>query len=128
MMAVQTDSVRKTCEDRIAEQAEGRLEDMRRFTHKYRRANEVREYRAAEGLLERQQDMILDVERKRYYKVLLSTGGPADWFEVYTYEDGEIQYIEYHFSDWWDHAERKLTGTEFDTVKDWLKYVVHLGD
>lgn len=115
-----------TCEDRIAEEAEGRLEDIRRFNHKYQRANEVGEWRAGEKLLQRQQEMLLSVERKRYYRVQLSTGGPADWFEVYAYEDGEIQYIEYHFSDWFDHAERNLTGAEFDAVREWLQAVVYL--
>jgi len=114
-----------SCEERIADQAEGRLEDMRRFLHKYQRANEVGEYDAAERLLERQQEMPLSVEKLAVYRIELSTGGPADWFDVYM-NGGEIQYIEYHFSDWFDHAERNLTGAEFDTVRDWLQSVVYL--
>lgn len=117
-----------TCEERIADEAQYRLDDMRRFNHKYRRANEVEEYNAADRLLERQQDRILEVDERKSYKVLLSTGGPADWFEVLVEQDGEIRTIRYHFSDWFDHAERNLIDAEFDTAKAWLRSVVWFGD
>lgn len=137
---METQTRQPTCDERIADEAQSRLDDMRRFNHKYRRAYEVEEYNAADRLLERQREMILEVSGIESIKVLLSTGGPADWFEVFFYSGneacptchkarrGDIQYIEYHFSDWFDHAERNLTGPEFDTVEEWLRSVVYLGE
>ena len=124
-MATATETRQATCEERIAQEAQDRLEDMARFNHKYERANEVGEYNAAERLLERQQEMPLSVDRRAVYDIHLSTGGPADWFRVWL-NDGEIQYIEYHFSDWFDHAERNLTGSEFETAKTWIEQVIYL--
>lgn len=126
-MATDTETERRnrSCEDRIGEEAENRLADIRRFNHKYTMAGAVGKYDAGDRLLVRQQESILDVEKKTFYRVLLSCGGPQDWFDVYV-DDRQIQYIEYHFSDWFDHADRNLTGAEFDDVEKWLHSVVYM--
>ena len=67
---------------------------------------------------------ILSVDTKIVKDVLLSTGGPADFFRFYIDpEDQTITRISYHFQDWADGAVRTLDAHEFDMVAnlfDWL--------
>ena len=62
---------------------------------------------------------VLSVDRILFYKIHLSTGGPGDWFMVELDEDG-IRNIEYHFHDWWDHAQVNVVGQDFDIVSAWI--------
>lgn len=41
-------------------------------------------------------------------KILLSTGGPADWLELEVDDEGSPRRLTYHYSDWFDHAEIKV--------------------
>lgn len=68
----------------------------------------------------------LSVERKILIRVDLSTGGPADWFEVVIdpsdpNEFDRVERITYHFADWFDHAETTLVGPEFDAAREYLE-------
>lgn len=65
-------------------------------------------------------ELPLSVELVRRVKVLLSTGGPGDWFECVVDDDGDIGLVEYHFQDWFDHASVVLDGDERDTAIDFL--------
>lgn len=44
----------------------------------------------------------------RTVTVLLGFGGPAEGFDFYVDEDGELLYAEYWYQDWWDIARRRL--------------------
>ena len=58
---------------------------------------------------------ILSIDTQLMFRVQLSTGGPGDQFEIYVDpQDHEISHIDYRFLDWFDGAERRLTGTDFD--------------
>jgi hypothetical protein len=50
------------------------------------------------------------VGSKRVVTVLISTGGPADWFEA-TVDNGEIERIEYVYQDWCGGRDAFLTPT-----------------
>jgi hypothetical protein len=50
-------------------------------------------------------EMPLSVEVIRHIKILLGTGGPADWLDAELDAEGEIRTLEYHFADWYDHAQ-----------------------
>ena len=121
-----TETRQPTCEERIADRAERRLSEIRDFLFNYRHDTEEGDYRHAEDLLQGQQESILSVDKSTVYKVELSTGGPGDWFEIHVSDDDQITHIEYHFNDWFDHAERNLTGADFDAVDEWLNYVVYI--
>lgn len=41
-------------------------------------------------------------------KIELSTGGPADFIEVYVDDDGFINRAVYHFQDWFDGAQMEV--------------------
>ena len=62
-------------------------------------------------------ELPLCVETFRTVKVTIGIGGPGDWFEARLDEDGEITRIDYHFNDWFDHAERTLEGEDFDIAQ-----------
>lgn len=97
----------ETCEQRIYEHLQGRLE-------------------AFDELLENDEDderyeYPLWVDSYRVVRVDLSTGGPADWFEIKIDGDNDVDNITYHFSDWFDHAEYSLHGSEFDRALEFLE-------
>lgn len=142
----------KTCEERIADHMSGRLADflaiaelqdadpMEAHPDVSERAKEMaNEYGA--GDLQEIADDILDsyplaVSARTVFRVDLSTGGPADWLEVVcsgntpNYEPAgegehyEVERIVYHFADWFDHAERQLTGEDFDAAERFARSVV----
>jgi hypothetical protein len=63
------------------------------------------EYSARETADERLAEMPLSVEVIRHVKILLGTGGPADWLDAELDDTGYgIRMLTYHFSDWFDHA------------------------
>ena len=45
---------------------------------------------------------------KRLLTIELSGGGPASYIEAIIDEDGDVEKATYHFTDWWDCAERKI--------------------
>lgn len=48
----------------------------------------------------------LEVQKTTRLKILLSWGGPADSIQaLYHPHSKEIIRVEYHFSDWYDHAQ-----------------------
>lgn len=58
-----------------------------------------------EGAQERLNELPLSVEVIRHIKVLLGTGGPADWLDAQLDSEGDITTLTYHFADWGDHAQ-----------------------
>jgi hypothetical protein len=46
----------------------------------------------------------LSVEVIRHVKILLGTGGPADWLDAELDSENDIRTLYYHFADWFDHA------------------------
>lgn len=82
--------------------------------------------------------MVLEITTTRTFKILLSTGGPADWLAVECSGDTaqsepepesggdryEVERITYHFQDWGDHAEERLTDDAFATARAFAERVV----
>lgn len=118
-----------TCEQRIAEYYKGRMETIGALVNVQSvtdndnltdamlgqldidipKTEDEREDIDLGELQERAQERIwempLSVEVIRVVKILLGTGGPGDWFEATVDDDGSITRIEYHFNDWFDHAD-----------------------
>ena len=55
----------------------------------------------------------LEVTVERVIKILFSTGGPADWVNVFIDSDNDIKYVEYHYQDWYDHASMKVSKNSY---------------
>jgi len=51
---------------------------------------------------------VLSVEKLTTYKVLLSTGGPADWFEFVYDSEKDLVACWYVYQDWYDGARRPV--------------------
>jgi len=121
-----------TCEERIAANLAGRLEDFAAYvavgqdggTKKQRDAIDIegKGEEARENALEGWSEYPLGVEVKKVLRVDLSTGGPADWFEVILDTDGQPETIMYVFQDWFDGARRSLSGDEFAAAWAFLSY------
>lgn len=116
-----------SCEERLPEQLEGRLADMRSMTGWYdawSRSNHSQRQETAE---ERMQDypLALTVERKITVKLELSYGGPQDYITA-EIEDGRLHDVEYHFLDWFDGAKRTLTGDEKATVENYISRLIDI--
>jgi len=121
-----------TCEERIVAHLAGRLEDMAAYvavgenggTKAQRDAIDIegKGEEAREQALEGWSEYPLCVEVKKLLRVDLSTGGPADRFEVTLDDDGQPECIQYVFQDWFDGARRSLSGDEFDAAWAFLSY------
>jgi hypothetical protein len=78
----------------------------------------------AEAAQERIYEYPLGLSTLRVHRVELSTGGPADFLEVFVDEDGDISRIVYHFQDWFDGAERTLSGDEFTAAESFVTALI----
>ena len=91
----------KTCEQRIDDHMKDRLEwlnpDMAEWND-----DKIDEH------TEEIYDSILSIETRKTYRVCLSWGGPADYFEFDFDAEGELIEGRYLFQDWYDGATRKL--------------------
>ena len=133
-----------SCADRLPEHLSGRLSDFRTLTkalqgeeltdEELREVTNLREpdqeeydeEKLRELAAERQNEYPLSVEKLTVVKVLLSTGGPADWFECWCDTDGTIERIDYVFQDWFDGARRTLEGEDFRTAEAFLQDYVNI--
>ena len=116
-----------SCEERLPEHLEGRLEDMRSMTgwlDAWSKTNNSLRYDAAERRVS-DYPLWVGIERKFKLKLELSTGGPADFITA-EIEDGRLEDVEYHFQDWFDGASRTLTGDDLATVEDYVRRLVDL--
>jgi hypothetical protein len=50
-------------------------------------------------------NLALEISSFKSIKILLSTGGPADWLEAKLDDYGDLVDLTYHYADWFDHAE-----------------------
>lgn len=102
----------QTCEQRIGTRMAGRLADMLAAVEAY----EVGETDEDESLMEELRESVLSFDVRRSVRILLSTGGPADGFDVIIDEDGELVSGEYWFQDWFDGARRQLESDELALI------------
>lgn len=100
----------KSCADRIGDELESRLAYFDDIGQ--RMASD--DYDISDGARDELYELPLEVSTLVTYKVLLSTGGPADWFMVTVNPKGDPSSITYHHADWFDHASVDLTGEDFD--------------
>lgn len=114
----------QSCEERISSHLAGRLDDFRQFSRRGESAVDAEDWDSADEISEEQWSYPLGVSVQRVVRVDLSTGGPGDWFEIVVDDDGLAERITYHFNDWFDHAERVLSGAEFDLAEQFLAQFV----
>ncbi len=69
---------------------------------------------------------VLCVDKYTTYRIMYSTGGPADGFWITVDDEGDIITIEYYFQDWFDGARRTLTGSDYANAKEFFERGLHL--
>jgi hypothetical protein len=104
-------STQPTCEERIDDQLKGRADHIAALfaaEDAWDKTTVVDdEELTSDDASDRLGELPLSIELIRTVKILLSTGGPADWLEARLDDDG-VSRVEYHFADWYDHAERTV--------------------
>lgn len=62
-------------------------------------------------------DELLSIDTSTVYTVLMSTGGPADWFELI--HDGQSWTGGFYvYQDWYDGARRRINSATAETLAD----------
>jgi hypothetical protein len=124
-----------TCEERINEHMEGRLEDLRTLWDLYYEDTEaydddlgnIYEYGLSFDYVA--PDTFKDQERG-YFRYQLSWGGPSDEFRFYA---EPVRYgwkpylIEYWFLDWFDGAHRILRGIDKELLEEIFEWFNETG-
>lgn len=73
--------------------------------------------------LEELNNLALEITTYKVVKILMSTGGPADWIEVKVDDDGDIIGMSYHYADWFDHAETSIENNSY--LWDYAEQIVN---
>ena len=110
-----------SCEERIAGYYASRMETIGALVRlseeraSYADMANLEEYADPDGMIDAQEriwELPLAVEVIRTVKITLGTGGPGDWFEAQIDAEGNIGRIEYHFNDWFDHAQISVSNDD----------------
>ena len=110
----------KSCKARITEHLHGRTDDLVILWKNYQDDPEksddnlgtFNEYGLCFDYADR------EGRKGGYFRYQLSWGGPADEFRFYTDPGFKILRVSYAFMDWFDGAERTLTGKALDLLSD----------
>ena len=122
---METQAKPETCADLIREHATSRLADFREMDAATMSEDEDQRDEAFQCIYE----FPLAVSQVTVFRIDISTGGPADWLEVFTdandpARDGapvEVSRIVYHYADWFDHADLTLEGEDFETAETFAR-------
>lgn len=79
--------------------------------------DDVTEDKLREAADESLREMAYGLGISKVYRYVWSGGGPADYLEVETDEDGEVTAARYLYQDWFDGARRDLEGDDFDLAE-----------
>jgi|SRR6478609_10928588 len=133
---METNETKKTCDQQIDAKLKARLEDLlpdveswsvircARYlkgagrsistTDPVQLQSEVREI-----IREQACDDLLSIERIRSYKLCLSYGGPADYFEL-DWDDASCEWVggRYLFQDWFDGASQNISAELAEQLAD----------
>ena len=118
----------ETCEQRVESQLESGLDDLRRLWEAYQKGEEdvedlgnIYEYGLCFDYVA--PDTFGD-QSEGYFRYQISYGGPSSEYRFYTNPDFSSYKVEYWFLDWFDGANRTLSGTDKELlmeIYDWFK-------
>lgn len=101
---------KKTCADLVQEKMLNRSVDLERINDII---SESEDRDSVDEALEELDNFALEISSYKVIKILLSTGGPADWLEIKIDEDGDVNGLTYHYSDWFDHAQIRVPSDSY---------------
>lgn len=94
---------KQTCADLVKEKMWSRSADLEQINDIIGDMDSDPE--AVEEALSELHNLALEITSFKVIKILLSTGGPADWLELKVDEYGGVRGLTYHYADWFDHAQ-----------------------
>ena len=121
-----------TCEQRVQEHLESRLEDIRTLWQLYYSGDEegdkdlghFHEYGlcfdyVAAGTFKDQDE--------GYFRYQISYGGPSEEFRFYTDAGMNLHRVEFWFMDWYDGASRTLRGEDYTLLTEIFEFFKEIG-
>lgn len=105
-----TKTDKQTCADLVESKMWDRSADLERINDII---GEDEDQEKVDEALEELNNLALEITSFRVIKILLSTGGPADWLELKVDEYGDVRGLTYHYSDWFDHAQIDVPKTSY---------------
>jgi len=102
---------KKTCAELVYDQMISRSEQLEEIND-ILGDDDIDEEKQEEAL-EELNNLALEISKFKVIKILLSTGGPADWLELKVDDDGNPSELTYHYADWFDHAEVKVPSDSY---------------
>ncbi len=122
----------QTCKERINQKLKDRISDIKKLWELYNSGGEnddselgtFNEYGlcfdyVAPGTFNHQHN--------GYFRYQLSWGGPSDEFRFFVDNANKLYKIEYWFLDWFDGANKKLTGENFDLMEEIYNFFDEIG-
>lgn len=132
-----------TCNDRIDNELESRLDDLRQLWEAEKNGNEdgvdglgtFCEYGLAFDYVapeeeEGEDGEPIESDEPGYFRYQLSWGGPSDEFRFYADGQGykwNVWKVEYVFMDWFDGAKRTLHGDDRALLEEIFDFFVEVG-
>ena len=119
-----------TCEARIADNLQSRLDDLRKLWTAYcdgdesRHANELGTFFEYGLCFDYVPPHTFSGQKEANFRYQLSWGGPADEFRFFVNPDLSCHRIEYWFLDWYDGAHRVLSDENeslLQEIWDWFR-------
>tara|TARA_R100000329_G_scaffold14204_1_gene14710 strand:- start:169 stop:594 length:426 start_codon:yes stop_codon:yes gene_type:complete len=115
------------CKDRVKDEYKREIEnlnDLLKLQNDYEEYEDIGEALSCYGLGFDYVEMgTFNDQKKPYFRLQISWGGPADEFRIYHDENFEINKIEYWFLDWFDGSFIECTNDNINnewTLKDFL--------
>ena len=105
----------RTCKERVEGQMQDRDEDIAALYELVDHGSVNGTGEDYDEAVERLDNFLLSIDQTIHIKMLMSWGGPSDYIEVIvnrlsaTPSDYEILEAWYHFEDWFDGAERRIS-------------------
>lgn len=104
------ETTKQTCAQLVEEKMWSRSDDLERINEIIGEDEDIEKVDEALSELD---NFALEISSYKVVKILLSTGGPADWLEVKLDENNDVVGLTYHYSDWFDHAQIKVPESSF---------------
>lgn len=98
-----------TCSQRILGQMKSREKDLDEIYDKI----DSHDIDEVEEAWSEYHNLALEVSSYKVIKILLSTGGPADWIEVKIDDEEQILGMTYVFQDWFDYASEAISENSY---------------
>lgn len=105
---------RETCEEKIDKELQDRLKEIRFVLEQDGETIKDENGDEYEGLVDWLNSWALSWDG---YNLSLCWGGPADGFYLAKNNEGNLVDVRYYYQDWFDGAERRLFGADFDLLE-----------